>query len=371
MKLTVERNALHAALGRISKAVENRNTIPILSNVLLESRDNGTLTLSATDLDLYAKVTIAAEVEVAGSLTVPAMLLAGMAAKMLAGSKAALEQIEASGLLRVKSGRLKVDLHYLPATDFPAFDTPKDAALFSVDAKALHGLLAKTEGCISTEETRYYLNGVFLHAADGKLRGVSTDGHKLACSDIDMPEGAEGIPGVIVPKKAVAIIKALAEKSTGGIAVAVASNKIQFTFADGVTLSSKVIDGTFPDYTRVIPKENDKIVRVDRAALSQAVDRVSTIAVSKGKAVNLTIHRDLIELAVKDEGGLASDDIEASYEGEPITIAFNAGYLASHLSVLSADVITLKMKDAGSPAILMDEEGADLMLILMPLRGTI
>src|SRR5882757_7933560 len=276
MKLTIERAALLRALGHVQSVVERRNTIPILSNVLLRA-EGSKLALSATDMDLEMVSSLAAQGSQAGATTVPAHTLYDIVRKLRDGAQIEFETTGEKGLMTLRSGRSTFTLSCLPPEDYPLMAGGDLAHNFLLSAGDLKRLIDRTRFAISTEETRYYLNGIYLHAAKSDkldmLRAVATDGHRLARMEIPLPEGASGMPGVIVPRKTVTELRKLLDEMDQDVAVALSDTKIRFTFADTV-LTSKLIDGTFPDYDRVIPTNNDRILEVSCKEFAEAVDRV-------------------------------------------------------------------------------------------------
>jgi DNA polymerase III subunit beta len=313
MKVTLERTALLKALGHVHRIVERRNTIPILSNVLIEARERH-LTLKATDLDLEATESAPADVAQEGSTTVPAHVLYEIARKLPEGAQVSLEVSGEAGQLLLRSGRARFHLQCLPASDFPDLTTGDLSHRFALSSGDLKKLIDNTQFAISTEETRYYLNGIFLHVTEvdgaAMLRAVATDGHRLARVELPAPQGAAGMPGVIVPRKAVNEIQKLIEDLAQEITIELSTAKARFQFGD-VMLTTKLIDGTFPDYGRVIPANNDKRLVVDKEPFAKAVDRVSTISSERGRAIKLSIGEGKMTLSVNNpDSGSASEEIE-------------------------------------------------------------
>ncbi len=371
MKVTLERTALLKSLGHVHRVVERRTTIPILSNVLLSASDGG-LQLKATDLDLEVTETAPADVGQPGATTLPAHTLYEIVRKLPDGAQVSLESDQDGGQLQLRSGRSRFTLQSLPESDFPDLAAGEMAHSFKLGAGELKRLLDKTQFAISNEETRYYLNGVFLHVteADGKalLRAVATDGHRLARLETPAPAGAAGMPGVIVPRKAVAEVQKLIEDPSAEITIELSPAKIRFTLGS-VVLTSKLIDGSFPDYARVIPTHNDKYVTVERKDFSEAVDRVSTISSERGRAVKMSISAGRLVLSVTNpDSGSAIEELEVDYDGEPIEIGFNARYLIEIAGQLDSDTTLFKMSDSGSPTIIQDRDGASALFVLMPMR---
>jgi len=370
MKVTVERSTLLKSLGHVHRVVERRNTIPILSNLLLSASENG-LRLKATDLDIEVVETIAADAPEPGATTVPAHTLYDIIRKLPDGAQVSLETTGDSGLV-LRSGRSRFQLQTLPESDFPDITAGDMAHRFVLPAGELKRLIDKTQFAISTEETRYYLNGIYLHTidVDGRpvLRAVATDGHRLARVDTAAPQGSVGMPGVIVPRKAVSEIQKLLEDGESEVAVELSGSKIRVATAS-VVLTSKLIDGTFPDYQRVIPSGNDKRLTVDRGDFAASVDRVSTISSERGRAVKLSMAEGRMTLSVTNpDSGSATEEIEVDYEASPLDIGFNARYLMDIAAQLDGDTALLKLADPGSPTVIQDREGASALYVLMPMR---
>jgi len=371
MKVTMERTALLKALGHVHRVVERRNTIPILANVLIEA-GNDRLSLKSTDLEIEATESVPADVGQSGATTVAAHVLFDIVRKLPDGAQVSLETAGQAGQMTLRSGRARFQLQSLPASDFPDLTAGEFPHKFELPAAELKRLIESTQFAISTEETRYYLNGIYLHAIDvggaPMLRAVATDGHRLARVESSAPKGAAGMPGVIVPRKAVGEIQKLLEDPTQDVKVEISPTKARFQFGD-VILTTKLIDGTFPDYARVIPANNDKRLVVDRDVFRNAVDRVSTLSSERGRAIKLSLADHKIVLSVNNpDSGSANDEIEADYDSAPIEIGFNARYLLDILGQLQSDTALVKMSDAGSPTILQDRDGAAALYVLMPLR---
>ncbi|WP_169566645.1 DNA polymerase III subunit beta [Sneathiella limimaris] len=371
MKLTIERSTLLSALNHVQSVVERRNTIPILSNILL-SAENGMLGLVATDLDLAINEQVPADIQTPGAITAPAHLLYDIVRKLPDGSQVELDYQSADGRITVRAGRSQFALSCLPKDDFPIMETGELPHSFTLTSKELKRLIDKTRFAISTEETRYYLNGVYLHAAKNEgipvLRAVATDGHRLARVETPMPTDAENIPGVIVPRKAVNELRKLIDDSEGDINISLSDNRICFNF-DHTILTSKLIDGTFPDYERVIPSGNNKVLELDGKTFAQAVDRVSTVSTEKSRAIKLTLSDDTVTLsATGTDSGSATEELAASYNSGDLEIGFNSKYLLDITGQIEGTNAHFELADAQSPTIVKDGTDDGALYVLMPMR---
>ncbi len=371
MKLTIERAALLTCLGHVQSVVERRNTIPILSNLQIEAGADG-LGLTATDLDIAIVETVGADVTNPGATTAPAHTLYDIVRKLPDGAQIELDFSSEDRRLTLRAGRSQFSLACLPKDDFPVMAEGDLPYRFTVSGAEMRRLVDKTRFAISTEETRYYLNGIYLHAteADGAavLRAVATDGHRLARVEQPLPDGAAGMPGVIVPRKAVAELRKLIDDFDGDISVALSDTKIRFDF-DHVVLTSKLIDGTFPDYERVIPSGNDKRLEIDARLLSDAVDRVSTISTEKSRAVKMTVENERIVLsATSSESGSATEEIPVDYDQDQLEIGFNARYLLDITQQIDGDNACFELRDAASQALVRDGNDEGALYVLMPMR---
>ncbi|HEY8275951.1 MAG TPA: DNA polymerase III subunit beta [Methyloceanibacter sp.] len=371
MRLTIDKPSLTKALAHVASVVERRNTIPILSNVLL-SADKNELKLTATDLDIELVETVPCKAKGEGGTTVPAHMFHDIVRKLPDGSDIELTRDGDQGRLTIACGPARFSLQTLPADDFPSLSVEDLNHAFSLAAKDLKRLIEKTKFAISTEETRYYLNGIYLHSAksDGKpsLRAVATDGHRLAQVELPLPSGAKDMPGVIVPRKTVAELARLAEDSDGDIRIELSPAKIRVS-GPRVVLTSKLIDGTFPDYERVIPQNNDKRMEVDNAAFAQAVDRVSTLSSDKGRAVKLSLSDGKLVLSVNNpDSGSATEELSVDYAFDPLEIGFNARYLLDISQQLESGTAEFQLADPGSPTMVRDTKDKSALYVLMPMR---
>ncbi len=373
MKLKADRATLIKALAHIQSVAEKRNTIPILANALITVRD-GKLSFTATDMEIAVVEEVAAATTRDGSTTAPAATLYDIVRKLPDSAEVELDYAGGDAQLALRAGRYATSLVTLPTDDFPAMTAGQLPHRFHLSALALRGLIDRTRFAISTEETRYYLNGIYLHAADtpdGRmLRAVATDGHRLARVEEPLPEGAAAMPGVIVPRKTVAEVRKLLDEASGDVECALSDTRIQFTVGT-VTLTSKLIDGTFPEYERVIPKDNDKILRVGKKDFAEAVGRVAAISSERSRPVKMSLARDLLVLsAASPEQGTASEELDGDrvkYEAGPLEIGFQARYLNDITDQIGGEVEFL-FSDGAAPTVVRDAADSSALYVLMPMR---
>ena len=371
MKISLERAALLRAVAQAQSVVERRNTIPILANVLIEA-EGDEASFKATDLDIEVVDRVAAQVERAGATTVGAVTLHEIVRKLPDGALVELSDDGASGRLEVRAGRSHFSLATLPREDFPVMATSEYPANFSAKAPALRRLFDKSKFAISTEETRYYLNGVYFHVASGEtgpmLRAVATDGHRLARIDDDLPSGAEDMPGVIVPRKTVGELRKLLDDDEAEIAVSVSETKIRFATPE-ITLTSKVIDGSFPDYARVIPDGNTRRMEVDASDFAKAVDRVATVSSERSRAVKLQLDEDRLVLSVNaPDSGNAEEELAVAYGDEKLEIGFNAKYLLEIASQVDRENAVFLFNSSGDPTLMREGDDTSAVYVVMPMR---
>lgn len=371
MKISIERAALLKAISQAQSVVERRNTIPILANVLIEAEGEN-VSFRATDLDIEVVDKTVAQVERAGATTVSAVLLHEIVRKLPDGALIKLTDDGAAGRLTVEAGRSNFSLATLPREDFPVMATSEYTSNFSAKASVLRRLFDKSKFAISTEETRYYLNGVYMHIADSEggkvLRCVATDGHRLARIDAEMPDGAAEMPGVIVPRKTVGEMRKLLDVDDAEIAVSVSETKIRFATPE-ITLTSKVIDGTFPDYTRVIPTGNTRKLEVDAAEFAKAVDRVATVSSERSRAVKLSLDEDRLILSVNaPDSGAADEELIVAYGDERLEIGFNAKYLLEIASQVDRENAVFMFNSSADPTLMREGNDTSAIYVVMPMR---
>ncbi len=371
MKISIERAALLRAISQAQSVVERRNTIPILANVLIEA-EGAALSFRATDLDIEVVDTAPATVDRPGATTVNAVMFHEIVRKLPDGALVSLVDDSAAARLTIRAGRSHFTLATLPREDFPVMTATEYAVEFAVPAPVLKRLFEKSRFAISTEETRYYLNGVYMHVAEtdgGRvLRCVATDGHRLARIDAALPDGAEGMPGVIVPRKAVGELRKLLDDADATIQVAVSETKVRFTTVD-IALTSKVIDGTFPDYSRVIPQNNSRRLEVDAAEFAKAVDRVATVSSERSRAVKMAMDDDRLVLSVNaPDSGAAEEEIGVSYNAEKLEIGFNAKYLLEIAGQVDRENAVFLFNSSGDPTLMREGDDTSAIYVVMPMR---
>jgi len=372
MKLIVERAALLKALSHVQSVVERRTTIPILSNVLLRA-ETGRLALSATDMDLEIIERVSVQIEREGRTSAPAHTLYDIVRKLREGAQVEIEANGERNAMVLRSGRSTFTLQCLPPEDYPIMTSGELPHNFALPASELRTLIDRTRFAISTEETRYYLNGIYLHATKNDevpvIRAVATDGHRLARVEMVLPEGAAGMPGIIIPRKTVLELRKLVEEGEDEVQIALSETKIRCIVGEAA-LTSKLIDGTFPDYDRVIPSNNDKILEVNCKEFADAIDRVSTISTEKSRAVKLAIENgSLVVSATSPENGTAVEELDGvRYAASPLEIGFNSRYLTDIAEQIKGEGAQFVMSDAGSPTIVRDSADPSALYVLMPMR---
>ncbi|MGE4351470.1 MAG: DNA polymerase III subunit beta [Bdellovibrionales bacterium] len=370
MQIALERAALLKSLSHVQSVVERRNTIPILANVLIRA-EGETVSFVATDMEIEVNETVPAEVIQPGAITAPAHTLYEIVRKLPDGAQVELKASSA-GQVVLSAGRSQFKLGCLPIEDFPKMPEGDHKHRFTLSAADFSALIDKTRFAISAEETRYYLNGIYLHATkEGSvdvLRAVATDGHRLARVEMAAPEGAQGLKGIIIPRKTIGEIRKLLDETSGGVELALSESKIRFSL-ENIVITSKLIDGTFPDYERVIPTGNDKILDVNAKLFAAAVDRVATISTEKSRAVKLSLSPgQMVLTANAPEAGSATEELEVSYDSDSMDIGFNARYLMDILQQVEGEGARFTLADPSAPAVVQDVADASALYVLMPMR---
>lgn len=372
MKFTVDRDAFLKSLSHVQSAVERRNTVPILGNVKLAADQAGNrLLMTTTDMELEINENLSVKVSAGGATTVPAVTLFEIIRKMPDGSQVELA-LDASGTtVTVKAGRSQFRLSCLPAADFPELGSGQFACEFKMPANVLRTLIDKTRFAMSTDEARHYLNGIYIHQMDVNgvkmLRAAATDGHRLSRFEMPLPAGAEDMPAIILPRKAVGEIRKLIDEGGDAITVALSPNKARFSFNQAI-LTTRLIDGSYPEYDRVIPKDNKNIIKVDPKALTAAVDRVSTIS-DKTRSVKLTVDAKTLTISAQAaDAGSATEEVEISNDNTTIEIGFNARYLLDCSTLIEGDACVVSFADLAAPVIVQDSGDPSVLYVLMPMR---
>lgn len=372
MKLTIERGLLLKALSHIQNIVERRQTIPVLSNVLLETNGDE-VSLRATDNEIQIIEKLPASVEVQGAVTIPAHKLYDIVKKLADGSQIQLAAVDETNQISLVSGRAKFSLASLPAADFPGLTMEDLPHSFQIAAKDLLDLINKTGFAVSMEETRYNLQGIYMHEKTGedatasKLMAVATDGHRLACAGAPLPEGAKGMPDVIIPRKTIGELAKLLTETEDAVTIDLSANHISFKLGD-VVLSSRLIDGTYPEYEGVIPVNNEKKLQADTKTLIDVIERVAVVS-EKSRGIKFVLGPGLIQLfATSVDEGSAEDEMDAVYDDEAIEIGFNSRYLLDILAQMKSTSVQMYLKDNISQVMLKDEADDNALYVLMPMR---
>ena len=371
MKFIVSKSLIYKTLSHLQSIVNKKNTLPILANILIEA-DQNTLTLSATDMDISIKEAINCNIIESGSTTLNAQIMFDIIKKLPENSE--IEFISNDGkILTIRSNVSKFSLQCLPKDEFPIIETSSNnAKRLKVKANTIFNLINKTKFAISNEETRYFLNGLYFNISsqDNKsaLTFVGTDGHRLATSSSETNNINTEIPGVIIPKKTINELSKLLAENNDEVDIDIFSNKIIF-YIENLILISKLIDGNFPDYNRVIPKDNNNHLNINREKLLSAVDRVSTIANEKSPSIKIKLLKNLINLStINSENSTATEDLETNYDGNEIEIGFNAKYIMDILDHLEGEEIKISFNDNTTPIIAQEQAKSEITYVLMPMR---
>lgn len=370
MKLSISRETLFRALRHMSAVVEKRTSIAILGNVRLKA-ENNKLETTATDNDIAVQGVAEAFVDEAGTTTVSALKLFEIISKIPEGVMVAMQLADGGSRLAISAGKAKFSLATLGAEAFPDMTRVDGGTAFEMNSADLKKMLDKVHFAASSDETRAYLTGVYLHVVpsdEGQLlRTVATDGHRLAKADMTCPEGAEEMPAVILPRKCVVELRKLADEAKS-ISLTVSEKKIQAEAGD-IVLTSKVIDANYPDYDRVIPKNNTSSMMVSRKSLLQAVDRVSILSHEKTRSVRFSVIENQLALSANNpDQENASEELKVAYGDSPLEVGFNARYLTDIGSQVGSDDIEFRFKDSASPVLVRDPSDSTTTFVVMPMR---
>lgn len=372
MKFTIDRTAFLKALSHGQSVVERRTTVPILSNILLTATSTG-LKMMTTDTDIALVESVPAMVMEPGATTVSAQMLFEIVRKLPENSTLEVTLLPETGQLNLKAGRSRFNLACLPAAEFPQITQGELPCRFTMPVATFKKLLDRTRFAMSTEETRYYLNGIHFHVVEREnqrfLRSVATDAHRLAFIEAPLPNGAENMPGIIMGRKTVVEVRKLIEDTTSEVGIAVSSTRIEFTFENAV-LSSRLIDATYPEYEKAIPLSNNKTAIVDAKLFASAVDRVATVSGDKIRAIKMNLHNNtLILSAASHDFGDAVEEISIDFPYDtPIEIGFNARYLLDIAQQINEDEAQVVLANGDAPALIKGMIDREAIYVLMPMR---
>jgi DNA polymerase-3 subunit beta len=393
MKAQIDKSALLAALSRVQRIVERRNTIPILGHILLRCDAQG-IVLQATDLDVDVRDYVAADVAEEGAIAVPAHLFYDVVRKLPDDVPVTLEKKSTESYdILLTAGEARFTFSTLAADTFPSFseeDTAPATSHFTLPSHHLKRLLDKVKHAMSLEETRPYLNGIHLHKVENGeasfLRAVATDGHRLALASLPLPTSLMDLPGVIIPRKTVLEVERLLETSENDVTLKMSSKKTRFSIPVAskdkttkgasdeehhVTLTSKLVDGLFPEYERVIPRNNSKVLRVNKELLGSTVDRVATLSPGEMRIVKLRLSPSRLVVSTLDNNqvGCAEESLSVNYTDQPLDIAFNARYLLDIVSVIDGEEIECHFSGPGASTLIQGTGHSDTFYVLMPMRA--
>ena len=370
MEFSIKRDVLLKSLGFIQGIVEKKNTLPILSNVLIQIKANQ-LILLATDLEIFFCDQITdVDIKSEGSTTTAASILHDILRKIAPGEEI-LFKLQDGNKLSMKTASSNFSLNCIPHENFPSFPEDEDNDITEIDHKEFLKLLNKTKISISSDDTRHYLNGIFLHLTESAnkkyLSGVATDSHRLSFSSIELKDN-KVFPSVILPKKTVFQLCSMLPESKGKFNLSISETKIQFNI-DKTKLISKVIDGKFPDYSKVIPKENKKNLMVDRKEFIDSIERVISVSLDRKEGVKFNIEKEKLKLFVNSaSSGEGTENIKASFNDNSLNISFNSKYLVDIASEIEDKNISMSFKDSASPALIEDSSDKNSYYVIMPMK---
>ncbi|MCL2439243.1 MAG: DNA polymerase III subunit beta [Alphaproteobacteria bacterium] len=369
MQITIEKSNLLKTLSHLYRIVERKSTVPVLSNIKVEAAKE--LKITATNVDLEIIETVDAKIGETGATTIPAHVFYDIVRKLPEGDISIKTNADASKVV-IKAGNSEFTLPALPSEDFPVMTSGSMPFKFNLPVDDLKALIDKTKFAVSTEETRYFLNGIFVHTVEVKgkdiLRAVATDGHRLARLDVAAPANAKGMPGIIIPRKVVNELRTLLDDTSSDIMVEVSNTKARFSFA-GATITSKLIDGKFPDYEKVIPTTNDKALEIECKSFAEAVDRVSSVSFEKSKSIKLKIAKGKLTLSSSTpDSGSATEDLPVEYAADTLEIGFNSRYLLDIAEQIKGKFIKFMISDASSPSVITELDSDSALYVLMPMR---
>tara|TARA_B100001123_G_C15277539_1_gene1012773 strand:- start:267 stop:1382 length:1116 start_codon:yes stop_codon:yes gene_type:complete len=370
MEFIINRDIFLKSLSHAYGIIEKKTTLPILSNILIEAKDSK-IRITATDLDIiYTEEVALIELKKEGSTTTPANILYDILRKLEANSKVEFS-LQSTNKLKIISGNSKFNLLCLSSDNFPLSDEDSNQKTFSISSQKLLKLLNKTKISISNDETRHYLNGIYLHKTNLEnrsfLTAVATDSHRLSSSSIEIDSGTEFEP-IILPKKTIFQLISLLEQNNGDIKINNNKSKIKFMLDHGV-LISKVIDGRFPDYIKVIPKGNDKILEIKSNEFKNSVERVTTVSSDRKEGLKMNISKELLQFAVNNpNSGDGIENINAKFSSDNMSISFNSKYLIDIANQIESNSMIINLKDSGSPVLIQDISDKNSFHVVMPMK---
>ncbi len=370
MKFKISRSNFFKSLSHLQGVVDKRNSLPILANILIEAKDNK-LILSSTDMDISIIEKISCNVAEEGATTINSQILYDIVRKIDDNSQ--IEIISNNGkILTLRSEGSRFSLACLPKEDYPIIEKENPGVDITLNSKILFKLIDKTKFAISNEETRYFLNGLYFNVTNEENKNivtlVGTDGHRLAKFSHVIEKKIDQVSGVIIPKKTIYELSKLLSENDIDVKISISTNKIVFIVGE-IVFISKLIDGSFPDYKRVIPNDNKNILKINRDKLLSAVDRVSTIANEKSPVIKFKLLENILNLnTINNESSTASEDLKINYEGKDIEIGFNSKYIMDIVNNLEDTEISISLKDNTSPVIAQENSNTNLVYVLMPMR---
>ncbi len=367
MKFSIQREQLLKPLQTIVGVVERRQTLPVLSNVLVSVKD-GTLSMTTTDLEVEMIATVGIEGGENGDTTIPARKFVDICRALPDGATLKVSQDPEKERVTVRSGKSRFNLSTLPVTDFPNVDEAATQFTFNISQNVIKQLIEKTSFAMAQQDVRYYLNGLLLEVAPGRVTSVATDGHRLALCSQEVDVQPSDVIQIIVPRKGVMELVKLVEGEDAAVEVQVGSNHIKIRFGDYV-FTSKLIDGKFPDYERVIPRNSDKNIIANRDNLRQAFVRTSILSNEKYRGIRFKLSPGLLQAQANNpEMEEAEEEIEVEYQGSELEIGFNVSYLVDALSAVSDETVNVELGDPNSSCVIRGSEDQTCTYVIMPMR---
>ena len=370
MEFVIDRDTLLKSLSHTNGIIEKKTTLPILSNVFIEVKESK-IKVTATDLDIiYFETITPLEVKKEGSTTTSASILYDILRKLDSNSKVELS-LQSANKLKLVSGNSKFNLLCIPSDNFPLSDEDVNQKNFEVSSQKLLRLLNKTKISISNDETRHYLNGIYIHKTKLQdksfLCAVATDSHRLSSSSLEINSDIQ-IESIILPKKTIFQLITLLEQSTSSVKISNSKTKIKFEMDSGV-LISKVIDGRFPDYNKVIPKGNEKILEIKLNEFKNSIDRVTSVSSDRKEGLKMSISKEGVQLSVNNpNSGEGIENINAKFNSGDLVISFNSRYLTDITSQIESELIVINLKDPGSPVLIKDVSDKNSFHVVMPMK---